>query len=104
MTSGVPRAFARLAAVALGALVLGTPAWAESSCVLKKPPRAAGVNASHGNYFFVFPREVGVGCDFRRSAARASDCPAYEDLRNGLRTIPSEQEMQVRPASDPRKS
>lgn len=144
MTNGVIPRFVRLAVVALGALTQMAPAWAESTCALKKPPRAAGVNASHGNYFFVFPRKVSVGytgcqtmwnetgervlvirfqrgspqtyeehgrpgngatltCDFRRGATRASDCPAYEDLRDGLRTIPTEQELQVRPSNDPRK-
>jgi hypothetical protein len=144
MTIGAPPRFVRLAAVAFGALALMAPAWAERTCALKKPPRAAGVNASHGNYFFVFPRKVSTGytgcqtmwnemgervlvirfrrgspliyeeharqgngttltCDFRRGAVRASDCPAYEDLRDGLRTIPAEQELQVRPSNDPRK-
>jgi hypothetical protein len=134
-----------MAAAAFGALALMAPAWAERTCALKKPPRAAGVNASHGNYFFVFPRKVSVGytgcqtmwnemgerllvirfqrgspltyeeharpgneatltCDFRPRAMRASDCPAYEELRNGLRSIPTEQELQVRPNNDPRKS
>ena len=43
-------------------------------------------------------------CDFRRGAVRAGDCPAYEDLLDGLRSIPAEQELQVRPRNDPRKS
>jgi hypothetical protein len=145
MTNGAPQRFVRLATVAFGALALMAPAWAERTCALKKPPRAAGVNASHGNYFFVFPRKVRAGytgcqtmwnemgervlvirfqrgspltyeehacprngatltCDFRRGAVHASDCPAYEDLQDGLRTIPAEQELQVRPSNDPRKS
>jgi len=121
------------------------PTWAESSCALQKPPRAAGVNASHGSYFFIFPRKVSAGytgcqtmwnemgqlvvlmrfrrgsplryeeharqenavtllCDFRRGAVRASSCPAYEHLRDRLRTIPVEQELHVSPGNDPRKS
>jgi hypothetical protein len=145
MSNGLIPRFVRLGAVAFGALVLIAPAWAENTCALKKPPRAAGVNAIHGNYFFIFPRKVDVGftgcqtmwnemgervlvirfqsgspvayeehgrpgrgatltCDFRRSAVRASDCPAHEDLRDGLRSIPAEQELQERLSNDPRKS
>jgi hypothetical protein len=145
MTNGAPPRFVRLAAAACGALARLAPAWGARTCALTTPPRAAGVNASHGNYFFVFPRnlsarytgcqtmwnEMGervlvirfqrgslltyeeharpangatLTCDFRRGAIRAIDCPAYEDLRDGFRTISAEQELQARPSNDPRKS
>jgi hypothetical protein len=34
-------------------------AHAGENCALKAPPRAAAVNAAHGEFLFIYPREIG---------------------------------------------
>jgi hypothetical protein len=47
------------------ALAISQSAVASDNCSLQQPPRDAAVNVNHGDFFFVYPRFVGVeytGC------------------------------------------
>jgi len=136
--------FARRGAVVFAALVLPPLSQAEEACALQRPPLAAAVNAVHGSYVFIFPRQLDVAytgcqsmwdqrgarvftirfengsptafeehgrsgtatltCNYSSSAVQPSECPSFDDVRGGFRTIPAEHEPQVPRGVDPRGS
>jgi len=58
MTPGSSFGFTRRAVVAFTLLALPVLSQAADTCGLQRPPVAAGINAAHGSYFFVFPRTI----------------------------------------------
>lgn len=40
---------------------LAFPTLAGQNCAFSAPPRAAAVNANHGSYLFIFPRQIASG-------------------------------------------
>jgi hypothetical protein len=136
-----------LCAVSLGASSQNTVA--AKNCDLPAPPRAAAVNSIHGQFIFIYPREVkkeysgcrtvwthlntvlaqtrfsrgelnsvelfepgsgkvAIRCVYAKGTLRTrnADCPAYEDARQGFRTMPIDVELSVLPVppeKDPRR-